>query len=102
MNQNDIPMKYVLGLWKNASMYPTKNDVLFEIISFVEKNTKNGEFSEQTLNRIWHDQSGSGNWKETVFEDLFQTLVNDGIITQARTAGDKVWYQIDQEKNPFK
>ena len=50
MNRNKIKLKYVLNLWKSLPEYPTKEDVLYEIKSFLVRDSRPGEFSHQTLN----------------------------------------------------
>ena len=99
MNQENIPIKYTMNIWKSLPVYPTKMDVLFEIYSYLFKNSKT-EFSEQTLNSIWYDSTGSGNWRGTSTELHFNELIRDN-FKETKNVNGKSWFSIDQEKNPF-
>lgn len=101
MTQENIPIKYTLGMWKSLPAYPTKLDVLYEIYNYNFKNGK-AEFSELTLNAFWFDDKGVGNWRGTRKETWFNDLVKDGTIKESRKdKSDKVWYIIDETLNPF-
>ncbi len=99
MNQENVPVKYTMGIYKALPIYPTKNDVFYEIYSYLFKNKKT-EFSEQTLNSIWFDTHGSGNWKGTAVETHFNELVAD-TFKETKNASGKVWYSIETDKNIF-
>lgn len=100
MNQEKIPLKYTLGIWKSTKTYPTKMDVLYEVYEYLNKSNKT-EFSEQTLNSVWFDQSGSGNWKDTIKQVFFNELITDGTFIESKNTGDKIWYKIEEKLNPF-
>jgi hypothetical protein len=100
MTQDNVPVKYTLGIWKSLPVYPTKLDVLYEIYAFMFKSGKT-EFSEQTLNSLWLDAKGVGNWKGTKYEHFFIELRKDSTIKEIKKVGDKSWLVIDPEKNPF-
>jgi hypothetical protein len=101
MTQENIPVKYTMNIWKSLPVYPTKNDVLFEIYSYLFKNSKT-EFSEQTLNAIWFDDKGSGNWKGTKYEYFFVELQKDSVFKEIKNVNGKSWLVIDEQKNPFR
>jgi len=101
MTQENVPVKYTMGIWKALPVYPTKLDVLYEIYSHLFKNSKT-EFSEQTLNAIWFDEKGSGNWKGTKYEFFFIELQKDSIFRETKNVNGKSWLIIDETKNPFK
>jgi hypothetical protein len=101
MTQENIAVKYTMGIHKSLPIYPTKMDVLFEIYSHLFKNSKT-EFSEQTLNSIWFDEKGSGNWKGTKYEYHFIELQKDSIIKEVKNTNGKSWLIIDDSKNIFK
>jgi hypothetical protein len=90
-----------MNIWKSLPTYPTKMDVLFEIYSFIFKMDKT-EFSEQTLNSLWMDEKGSGNWRGTKYEFQFNELRKDSTIKESKNVGGKSWLIIDESKNPFK
>lgn len=100
MDELKIPVKYRINVWKSLTKYPTKMDVLYEIISHVTK-MKGDEFSEQTLNGIWYDSDGVANWRGTDFEKMFDALITDGYVEESRTEekSGKRWYVI--AKNPW-
>jgi len=101
MTQENVPVKYTMNIWKSLPVYPTKLDVLYEIYSNLFKNSKT-EFSEQTLNSIWFDEKGSGNWKGTKYEHYFIELQKDSTIKEVKNTNGKSWLVIDETKNPFK
>lgn len=100
MNTDNVPIKYQMSIWKGLKGYPTKNDVLYEIYSYLFKNSKT-EFSEQTLNSLWFDEKGVGNWRGTTYEKHFIDLLKDLIIRESKTVNDKSWFIIDEKKNIF-
>ena len=99
MTQENVPVKYTMNIWKSLPVYPTKLDVLYEIYAHMFKNGKT-EFSEQTLNSIWYDAKGSGNWKGTRYEHHFIELQKDVTFKEVKK-NDKQWFIIDDTKNPF-
>lgn len=101
MNNDKVPFKYLLNLWKSRPNYPTKLDVLYEVYSYVLKNMKGQEFSEQTFNSIWPDSSGVANWKGTPIEPHLNEMLSDGTFVKTKESGDKQWYRIDEVRNPF-
>lgn len=100
MTQENIPVKYSMGIWKSLPVYPTKGDVLYEIYSHLFKAGKT-EFSEQTLNSIWFDEKGSGNWKCTRYEHHFIELQKDVTFKESKNVNGKPWFVIDDKKNIF-
>ena len=100
MTQDNVPVKYTMGMWKSMPNYPTKLDVLYEVYANLFKAGKT-EFSEQTLNSIWFNSAGAGSWKGTKTEILVQDLIKDGTFKESKTVNEKVWYVIDTKLNPF-
>lgn len=101
MTNDNVPFKYLLSMWKTMPNYPTKLDVLYELYSHIVKNMKNSEFSEQTFNAIWYDQSGVANWKGTAIESKLNEMFADGTFVKSRDVGEKSWYKIADAANPF-
>ena len=101
MNKDKLPIKYSLSIWKSLPKYPTREDVLYELSLYMEKNLSGGEFSEQTFNGIWYDhQNTAPNWKGTKIEDRLNEMFKDGTFKKTRTQGDKTWFKIN-ESNTF-
>ena len=73
-------MKYILGVWKDLEGYPSKEDVLFEIASFVEKRQQKN-FTKQTLEALWKDDA-----KRAEKEQHLDALIAEG---QVNADGDK-------------
>ena len=96
MNRNKIKIKYLLNLWKSLPEYPTQEDVVYEITSYLFKEGKrNGPFSIQTLNGVF----GSG-WEETKIKDIVEQMIETGEFeVDPKTSGDKKWYKI--KDNPY-
>ena len=101
MNRDKVPFKYLLNMWKTTLVYPTKLDTLYELYVYVLKNMKNQEFSEQTFNGIWCDQSGVANWKGSLVEPYLDEMLKDGTFVKTKESGGKTWYKIDEVRNPF-
>jgi len=92
LNKENIPIKYHLSMWKSLPGYPTGQDFLYEVLSYLEKNAKTQDFSEQTLNyAIGQD------WR-TTHEKIFNDLVAAGTI-ETDMRGEKKIYKV--KDNPF-
>lgn len=83
MDKQHIPMKYILGVWKDLEGYPSKEDVLYEIASYVEKRQQKN-FTKQTLDALWKDDARRPS-KEQLLQDL---------ITEGRVSVDRDRYQV--------
>lgn len=94
LNKNRLPVKYLVGVWKTLPGYPTKEDVLYELANYIQRKVKGGEFSEQTFNGIWCDQSGVANWKNTQIEKHLNSMISGGTFEKTKDSGDKIWYRI--------
>ena len=79
-------------MWKSMIGYPTGQDFLYEVLSYLEKNAKTGDFSEQTLT-----YAIGPDWKQT-HEKVFAELVGNDTI-EADTRGEKKIYRV--KHNPF-
>jgi hypothetical protein len=88
---NNTKFKYILGLWKTLPDYPSGEDLLYEIKTYLIKEKKpDGDFSIQTMNSIF----GSG-WKNTKHNEIIDELINKGeIIETKKSTADKIWYKI--------
>ena len=63
MEKNKLKMKYLLGIWKDLPGYPTEEDVLYELNSYLVKDGRpDGEFSEHTFNSFLPE-----GWKEEAY-----------------------------------
>jgi hypothetical protein len=90
MNRNKIKLKYVLNLWKSLPGYPTKEDVLYEIESFLIRDSRPGEFSSQTLNAVF-----GARWEKTDYGRVVKELIEDGSIEETKKASaSKKWYKL--------
>lgn len=96
MERNKTPIKYTLNVWKMLPGYPTADDALYEIMQHMSRKGMT-EFSVQTLNGVWYDQSGVANWEGTQFEVAFKELLANGTVAVARTEDKtgKQWYKIN-------
>jgi hypothetical protein len=92
MLTENTPIKYHLGMWKSLPGYPTSSDFLFEVTSYLEKNSRTGEFTEQTFNAAIGPK-----WRDT-HERVFGELLESGDIT-TEVRGDKTVYRV--KNNPF-
>ncbi len=78
MNKLNTPIKYTLGIWKDLEGYPSKEDVLFEIVQHVEKRQQKN-FTRQTLEPLWKDDPARPQ-KEEILADMIAdgTVITDG------------------------
>jgi len=95
MEKNKLKMKYLLGVWKDLPEYPTKEDIIYELNSYLIKDGRpDGDFSEQTFNSFLPK-----GWKESKYGKLIQELIDTGVFEKSeKSLGDKNWYRI--KNNP--
>ena len=68
MEKNKLKLKYLLGIWRDLPEYPTKEDIIYELNSYLIKDGRpDGEFSEQTFNSFLN-----AGWEKTSQGDLIQ------------------------------
>ena len=91
MEKNKLKMKYLLGIWKDLPEYPTKEDVIYELNSYLIKDGRpDGEFSDQTFNSFLPQ-----GWEEMKQGGIIENLIETGIFEKTeRTVGNKKWYKI--------
>jgi hypothetical protein len=91
MEKNKLKMKYLLGIWKDLPEYPTKEDVIYELNSYLIKDGRpDGEFSDQTFNSFLPQ-----GWEEMKQGEIIENLIETGIFEKTeRTVGNKNWYKI--------
>jgi hypothetical protein len=91
MEKNKLKMKYLLGIWKDLPEYPTKEDVIYELNSYLIKDGRpDGEFSDQTFNSFLPQ-----GWEEMKQGGIIENLIETGIFEKTeRTVGNKNWYKI--------
>lgn len=88
-----------MNIWKTLPKYPTREDVLYELCMYVEKNLANKEFSELTFNGIWYDTGGVANWKGTRIEEHINEMFANGTFVMSRDQNGKTWFKV--ANNPF-
>jgi hypothetical protein len=91
MEKNKLKLKYLMGVWKDLPEYPTKEDVIYELNSYLIKDGRpDGEFSDQTFNSFL--ESG---WKKTSHGKIIKELIDTGVFEKTeRSIGNKNWYKI--------
>jgi hypothetical protein len=91
MEKNKLKMKYLLGIWKDLPEYPTKEDVIYELNSYLIKDGRpDGEFSDQTFNSFLPP-----GWEELKYRDVVKELIETEVFEKTeRTVGNKNWYKI--------
>ena len=82
-----------MGLWKTMPGYPTKEDVIYEISSYLLKDGRsNGEFSFQTFNSIYGTK-----WEETSQGSLIKAMMESGEISESKkSTASKKWFKINK------
>jgi hypothetical protein len=91
MEKSKLKMKYLLGIWRDLPEYPTKEDVIYELNSYLIKDGRpDGEFSDQTFNSFLPE-----NWESEKFGDAVKELIETEIFEKTeKTLGNKNWYKI--------
>jgi hypothetical protein len=91
MEKSKLKMKYLLGIWRDLPEYPTKEDVIYELNSYLIKDGRpDGEFSDQTFNSFLPE-----NWESEKFGDAVKELMETEIFEKTeKTLGNKNWYKI--------
>ena len=81
MEKNKLKMKYHMGIWKELPAYPTEEDVIFELNSYLVRDGRpQGEFSEQTFNSFF-----PANWEKNKHGELVRSLIEKGIFEKQKT-----------------
>ena len=85
-----------MNLWKGMEGYPTKEDVIYEISSYLAKEGKpNGEFSMQSLNSVF-----GRNWESTLHGEVVKGMIGRSeIIKTEKSTKEKEWFKI--KDNPY-
>lgn len=93
MDKNKIKMKYHMGIWKELASYPTAEDIIFELNSYLIRNERpQGEFSLQTFNSFL--PSG---WEESGFGEIIKNLIESGVFEeQKKKQSGKTFYKIKE------
>jgi hypothetical protein len=95
MERNKLKIKYLLGIWKDLPEYPTEEDVIYELNSYLLKDGRpDGDFSDQTFNSFLPEK-----WEKEKFGEIVRELIIKGIFEKSeKTLGNKNWYKI--KNNP--
>lgn len=91
MEKNKLKLKYLLGVWKDLPGYPTQEDVIYELNSYLIRDGRpDGDFSKQTFNSFLNP-----GWEETSHGKLVEELIDMGIFEKTeKSLGNKDWYKI--------
>lgn len=90
MDKNKVKMKYHMGIWKELSNYPTEEDIIFELNSYLIRDGRpNGEFSEQTFNSFL--PSG---WESKEYGKIIESLIEKGVFEKQKSRGNKIVFRI--------
>ena len=95
MEKNKLKMKYLLGIWKDLPEYPTQEDIIYELNSYLIKDGRpDGDFSDQTFNSFlpagWDKKKHGKIIKELIETQIFEKI--------EKSVGNKNWYKI--KNNP--
>ena len=93
MNRNKIKFKYLMNLWKSLPSYPTQEDIIYELLVYLEKDGRpNGEFTFQTFNSIWGSK-----WMETKHHELVQNMIENGTFKEVGGQGaNKIKFKLKE------
>lgn len=95
MEKNKLKIKYLLGIWKDLPEYPTKEDIIYELNSYLIKDGRpDGEFSDHTFNSFLPE-----GWEKNKFGEAVFNLIETEVFEKSeKTLGNKKWYRI--KENP--
>jgi hypothetical protein len=93
MNEKNTPMRYALNLHRTRPDWPTKLDVVWEVVKHASSG-RSGEFLDSELDSLF---AGS----EDKARQHLAELYGDGTFVKSRTSGERVHYKIAKERNPF-
>ena len=95
MENNKLKMKYHLGIWKTLPGYPTDEDLIFELNSYLVREGKpDGEFTIQTFNSFL-----PANWENTKHGEIVNKLIESEIFEkQHQKSKSKITYKV--KNNP--
>jgi hypothetical protein len=91
MEKNKLKMKYLMGVWKELSEYPTKEDIIYELNSYLIKDGRpDGDFSDQTFNSFLLP-----GWEKTKHGIAVNELIETGVFEKSeKSVANKNWYRI--------
>lgn len=93
MEKEKIKFKYLLNFWKTMEEYPTQEDILYEITSYMEKDGRgDSDFSQSTLDFIFRNNTE----KEMVeINKRLKEMKKSGAIIKTKETGKgKEWWRI--------
>jgi len=80
MNKNKIKMKYLLGIWKDLPEYPTKEDIIYELNSYlIKEGYPDGVFSKEIFNNFLPKD-----WEKDKFGELINELFETGVFEKSK------------------
>ena len=91
MDPRDIEFKYSMNLWKTLSGYPSAQDIIYEISSYLLKDGRpNGKFTEQTFNSIF-----GKDWESGDIGYMIGKMMKTGHFEKSdRSTLGKEWFKI--------
>jgi hypothetical protein len=93
MNNDKVKFKYLMNLWKSLPDYPTEEDIIYELSSYMVKDGRSsGEFTTQTFNSVF----GRG-WMETKHAEVIQNMLDSGIFIESENSKpDRIKYILNE------
>lgn len=92
MDYKKLKMKYHLGIWKDLADYPTSEDLIYELNTYLIRDGRpNGEFSEQIFNSFLPKD-----WENGKYNELIKELIANGTFQEQSKEGkgSRKWYKI--------
>jgi len=80
-----------MGIWKELPEYPTSEDIIFELNSYLIRDGRpHGEFSLQTFNSFL-----PADWEKTKFGEMINFLIESQVFEeQKKKQSSKTVYKI--------
>jgi hypothetical protein len=80
-----------MNLWKILPDYPTREDIIYELSVYLEKDGRpGGEFTAQTFNSVW-----GNSWTETKHFAIVEKMLQEGDFEEIKSQ-NKTKYKIKE------
>jgi hypothetical protein len=96
INEDKLPIKYILGIEKDLDSYPDPTDVLHHVINLAYKNPERykGSFTKHAAKTYWFKETS-----EELLTESINKLMEHGYILETNNTPGKEAYKIII--NPF-
>lgn len=96
INEDRVPIKYILGIEKDLESYPDPIDILYHVVNLAYRNPDRykGTFTRHAAKTYWFKEAD-----ESVLDESLNKLTQMGYVMQTNTDPGKESYKVII--NPF-